>query len=173
MSGHSKWAQIKRQKGAADAKRGTLYTKLSQAIAAAADEGGNDPEKNVRLRLAIDKARAANMPNATIERALTRGSGSNEGRALETVLYEAFGTNGAGLLIETKTDNKNRTAAAIRHTLASHGVTLAGTGSVQWKFRREGNTFIPHTPPTELDATTQRLINDLRALSDVTNIFAG
>lgn len=171
MSGHSKWAQIKRQKGAADVKRGTLYTKLSQAIASAAREGGRDPEKNVKLHFAIEKAREANMPNATIERARGRTSGMDD-RAREPVLYEAFCSDGTALLIQTNTDNRNRTTAAIRHVLEAHGGALAGKGSVMWRFRREGERFIPLAPVNDPSDATRALLEKVRALPDVTNVLA-
>src|ERR671925_549433 len=114
VSGHSKWAQIKRAKGANDQKRGQLFTKLGREITVAAREGGPNPDGNARLRMAIDRAREANMPMDTIQRAIQRGTGAGEGAALEEVVYEAYGAGGASLLIEATTDNRNRTVAEVR-----------------------------------------------------------
>lgn len=138
MSGHSKWAQIKRQKGAADAKRGTLYTKLSKVISAAAREGGKDPAMNVRLRLLIDKARSVNMPGATIERAIKRGAGDDGGGMIEQVTYECYGPGGVACIIEAVTDNKNRTTAEVRRVITKHGGRLGTTGNVLWMFETKG-----------------------------------
>src|SRR5918996_737609 len=115
VSGHSKWSQIKRQKGAADAKRGQLFTKLGREITVAAREGGPDPEGNPRLRLAVQRAREANMPMDTIDRAIKRGSGGGDAAALEEIVYEGYGPTGAAILIEAMTDNRNRTVAEIRN----------------------------------------------------------
>lgn len=143
MSGHSKWAQIKRQKGAADGKKSALYTKLGHAIMVAVREGGKDPAMNFKLRLALDKARASNMPNATIERAIARGTGEGDDQqALEEVLYEGFAPGGSALLIEAVTDNRNRTNAEIRHALMKAGGGLGGSGSVQWQFDNAGILFL-------------------------------
>ena len=121
MSGHSKWAQIKRAKGANDQKRGQLFTKLGREITVAAREGGPNPDGNARLRLAIDRAREANMPMDTIQRAIQRGTGGGEGSSLEEVVYEGYGAGGAALLIEATTDNRNRTVAEVRATLTRGG----------------------------------------------------
>ena len=138
MSGHSKWAQIKRAKGANDVKRGQLFTKLGREISVSAREGGADPDGNPRLRLAIDRAREANMPMDTIQRAIQRGVGGGEGAALEEVVYEAYGGGGAALLIEATTDNRNRTVAEIRTTLTRGGGSLGESGSVAWNFESRG-----------------------------------
>lgn len=139
MSGHSKWSQIKRQKGVADARRGTLYTKMGHMIALAARDGGKDPSMNFRLRLVLEKARAANMPSATIERAMKRGVGELVGeRQIEPVVYEGYGPGGIALLIDAATNNKNRSAADIRHVLAKHGGRVGAAGSVQWLFESHG-----------------------------------
>lgn len=137
MSGHSKWSTIKRKKGAADAKRGQLFTRLAREIAVAAREGGGDPETNFRLRLAIDKARGQNMPKDNIERAIARGTGdSKDGSQLEEVYYEGYAPHGIALIINCVTDNRNRAVADIRHVLNRFGGSLGEGGSVSWQFRR-------------------------------------
>lgn len=137
MSGHSKWSTIKRKKGAADAKRGAIFTRLAREIAVAAREGGSDPDSNFRLRLAIDKARADNMPKDNIQRAVKRGSGEDkDGAAYEEVMYEGYGPKGVALMIETVTDNRNRSVAEIRHALSKSGGSLAEVGAVSWQFER-------------------------------------
>jgi YebC/PmpR family DNA-binding regulatory protein len=138
VSGHSKWAQIKRAKGANDVKRGQLFTKLGREISVSAREGGADPDGNPRLRMAIDRAREANMPMDTIQRAIQRGVGGGEGAALEEVVYEAYGAGGAALLIEATTDNRNRTVAEVRATLTRGGGSLGESGSVAWNFESRG-----------------------------------
>ena len=137
MSGHSHWATIRRKKGAADAKRGQVFTRLAREIVLAAREGGGDPDTNVGLALAIDKARASNMPKDNIERAIKRGTGdSKEGNTLEQVYYEGYAPHGVALMIETVTDNRNRAVSDIRHALSRHGGSMAEAGSVSWQFNR-------------------------------------
>jgi len=138
MSGHSKWAQIKRQKGVTDQKRGALFTKLANVITIAAREGGGDPEMNFKLRLAMEKAKQSNMPKNNIERAVKRGIGEVPGVQIEEVTYEGFGPGGIALVIEAITDNKNRTASTLRHILLKYGGNLSGTKSVLWMFSRKG-----------------------------------
>jgi YebC/PmpR family DNA-binding regulatory protein len=138
MSGHSKWATIKRKKGAADAKRGKLFTKLIREISTAARVGGPDPTGNPRLRLVIDKARAANMPKDNIERAIQKGSGAGDGAAFEQVIYEGYGPGGVAILLETLTDNRNRTVGEIRHVLSHHGGNLGANGCVSYLFEKRG-----------------------------------
>ncbi|MEK7158542.1 MAG: YebC/PmpR family DNA-binding transcriptional regulator [Patescibacteria group bacterium] len=138
MSGHSKWSQIKRQKGSADQKRGTLFTKCANRIIIAARRGGGDPATNFQLRLAIDLARSANMPKDNIERAIKRGTGELEGQVIEEVLYEGFGPAGVGILVESLTDSKNRTVSFLRSTFIKHGGNLGGPGSVNWMFAIRG-----------------------------------
>lgn len=138
MSGHSKWAQIKRAKGANDVKRGQAFTKLGREITIAAREGGGNPDGNARLRLAIDRAREANMPMDTIQRAIQRGTGAGDGAQLEEVTYEGYGPGGAALLIEATTDNRNRTVAEIRAALTRGGGSLGEAGSVAWSFQARG-----------------------------------
>ena len=143
MSGHSKWSSIKHKKGAADAKRGKLFTKLVKEIIVAAREGGGDADANPRLRLAISSAKSANMPNSNIEKAVKRGTGELEGLKYESYTYEGYGHNGVAILIETLTDNKQRTVAEIRHTFSKYGGNLAETGSVSWIFEQKGLIQIP------------------------------
>jgi len=139
MSGHSKWSTIKRKKAVVDAKRGKIFTRMAREITVAAREGGGDPDTNFRLRLAIDKARAGNMPKDNIERATARGTGSGgKGMTLEEVTYEAYASHGVALLVQTLTDNRNRTVAEVRHATGKHGGSLADAGSVAWQFERKG-----------------------------------
>ena len=138
MSGHSKWSQIKRQKGAADVKRGVVFTKMTREIMLAAKEGGGDPEANFRLRLAMDRARAVNMPIANIQRAIDRATGGGEGAALESVVYEGYAAGGVSVMVEAATDNRNRTASEIRSTFTKSGGKLGESGSVQWLFEQKG-----------------------------------
>ncbi|MCX7680497.1 MAG: YebC/PmpR family DNA-binding transcriptional regulator [Anaerolineae bacterium] len=138
MSGHSKWSTIKHKKAATDAKRGQLFTRLAREITVAAREGGGNPEANFSLRLAIDKAKAANMPKENIERAIKRGTGELKGEDLFEVMYEGYAPNGVALLIHALTDNKNRTIAEIRRVLTRMGGTLAEAGAVAWQFERKG-----------------------------------
>jgi len=135
MSGHSKWSTIKRQKGANDAKRGQAFTKAGNAITVAAREGGGNTETNFKLRLAVDAARAVNMPKENIERAIARASGAGDGKALEEVVYEGYGPSGVAVMIEAVTDNKVRTASEVRSVLERSGGSLAGPGSVAFLFK--------------------------------------
>jgi YebC/PmpR family DNA-binding regulatory protein len=144
MSGHSHWATIRRKKGAADAKRGQVFTRLAREIVLAAREGGGEPDTNVQLALAIDKARAQNMPKDNIERAIKRGTGeSKEGGALEQVFYEGYAPHGVALMVETVTDNRNRAVSDIRHALSRHGGSMAEAGSVSWQFNRIASFSFP------------------------------
>jgi YebC/PmpR family DNA-binding regulatory protein len=142
MSGHSKWSSIKHKKGAADAKRGKLFTKIVKEIIVSAREGGGDPDSNPRLRLAVSNAKSANMPNANIERAIKRGTGEIEGANYEQLVYEGYGQKGIAIFIETLTDNKLRTVAEIRHTLSKYGGSLAESGAVAWMFVLKGQIEI-------------------------------
>jgi len=137
MSGHSKWHSIKHKKGAADAKRGKVFTKLGNAIAIAAREG-DDPETNVRLRLAIDKAKQSNMPNANIDKAIQRGSGQLEGEQITEVTYEGYGPGGVAIIVEGATDNRNRTYSDIRAAFSKNGGNIAETGAVAFQFDKRG-----------------------------------
>ncbi|MGH7476648.1 MAG: YebC/PmpR family DNA-binding transcriptional regulator [Longimicrobiales bacterium] len=142
MAGHSKWAQIKRKKAANDAKRGKAFTKLIREITVAAREGGGDVEANPRLRLAIDTAKAANMPADNIDRAIARGTGELEGSRYEEVTYEGYGPAGVALYIETLTDNANRTVSELRYILDRNGGNLGQSGSVAWQFERKGQILV-------------------------------
>ncbi len=138
MSGHSKWANIKRQKGAADAKRGQLFTKLAREIIIAARQGGANLDSNFQLRLAVQKARDNNMPSDNIERAIKRGSGDTEGAALTEAQFEGYGPSGIAVLVETLTDNRNRTVQDVRRLFTRHGGNLGETGCVSWLFESRG-----------------------------------
>ena len=139
MSGHSKWSSIKHKKGAADAKRGKLFSKLSRAIIVAAREGGGDPSGTLALQNAIEKARSYSMPKDNIERAIARGSGAeSDAQAFETVVYEGYGPSGVAVIVEALTDNRNRTAADVRAAFAKHDGNLGGSGAVAWLFERRG-----------------------------------
>ncbi len=142
MAGHSKWAQIKRKKAATDAKRGALFTKLIKEITVAARQGGGDPDGNPRLRTAIDTAKAANMPNDNIERAIKKGTGELEGVSYEEATYEGYGPGGAAILIQVTTDNLNRTVAAIRHIFSKNGGNLGEPNSVAWLFDKRGQLWV-------------------------------
>jgi YebC/PmpR family DNA-binding regulatory protein len=143
LSGHSKWSSIKHKKGAADAKRGQLFSKLSRAIIVAARDGGPDPEGNSALATAIQKARDNSMPKDNIERAIARGSGAGpDGQAYEQVTYEGYGPNGVAVLVEALTDNRNRTSAEVRHIFTKHDGNLGTSGSVAWLFERRGVVLV-------------------------------
>ncbi len=144
MSGHSKWSSIKHKKGAADAKRGQLFSKLSRAIIVAAKEGGPDPAGNLALQNAIEKARSYSMPKDNIERAIAKGSGADaDASSFETVVYEGYGPEGVAVLVEAVTDNRNRTASEVRHAFTKHGGNLGTTGAVAWQFERKGVILVP------------------------------
>jgi YebC/PmpR family DNA-binding regulatory protein len=144
MSGHSHWATIRRKKGAADAKRGQVFTRLAREIAIAAREGGGDSEMNYRLALAIERAKSQNMPKDNIERAIKRGTGEGkEGGGLEQIFYEGYANHGIALMIEVVTDNRNRAVAEIRHLLSRNGGSMADAGSVSWQFNRAAYFSFP------------------------------
>src|SRR5690348_10882566 len=143
MSGHSKWSSIKHKKGAADAKRGKLFSKLTRAIIVAARDGGPDPAGNLALQNAIEKARAASMPKDNIDRAIAKGSGTDsDSAAYETVVYEGYGPSGVAVIVETLTDNRNRTAGEVRHTFAKNDGNLGTSGAVAWLFERRGIVIV-------------------------------
>ena len=142
MAGHSKWANIKHKKGKEDAKRGKLFSKLSKKISVAAREGGDDPEMNSELRLAIQKAKDNNMPNDNIERAVKRGTGDLDGVSYDRIVYEGYGPGGVALYLDLMSDNRNRTAAEIRHLLSKHGGNLGESGCVAWMFSRKGQMVV-------------------------------
>ena len=138
MAGHSKWANIKHRKARQDAKKQKVFTKVIREITVAARLGGGNPEDNPRLRVAVDAALAVNMPRDTVDRAISRGSGDGEEGNLEEIVYEGYGPGGIAILIETMTDNRNRTVAAIRHVFSKHGGSLGTSGSVAYMFERRG-----------------------------------
>lgn len=142
MSGHSKWSTIKRKKGANDAKRGAMFTRMAREIQIAAREGA-DPEFNLRLRLAVDKAKTVNMPKDNIERAIRRGAGLEKGEDLEEITYEGYGPGGVALFIEVLTDNRNRTASDVRNAFSKFGGSMAEPGAVGWQFQRRGVILVP------------------------------
>jgi len=142
VSGHSKWSQIKRKKSVTDSKRGAVFTKLIREITVAARNGGGDPDGNPRLRLAVDTARAANMPNENIDRAIKKGTGELEGVQYEEITYEGYGPAGVALYIDVLTDNANRTVSEIRYVLSRNNGTLGTSGSVAWQFERLGQIYV-------------------------------
>ena len=154
MAGHSKWKQIKRKKAVTDARRASSWTKVIREITVAAKSGGGDPGGNPRLRTAIDAAKAVNMPNDNIERAIKKGTGELEGSVYEELTYEGYGPGGAAIFIEATTDNPNRTVAEIRHAFSRNGGNLGATNSVAWMFDRKGQIY--------LDAATLRRGRDAR-----------
>ena len=145
MSGHSKWSTIKRQKGANDARRGALFTKVAREVIVAARQGGADPEANYRLRLAIEKARSVNMSTDNIKRAIERAGGAGEGEQFEEIVYEGYGPGGVAVLVEAATDNRNRTASDVRAIFSKAGGQLAGSGAVAWQFEPRG--LLTVSPP--------------------------
>lgn len=151
MSGHSKWATIRRKKGALDAKRGKLFTKLIKEITIAARDGGGDANGNPRLRLAIDNAKAANMPQDNIERAIKKATGELEGVHYSEITYEGYAPAGIAVLVEVATDNKNRTVAEVRHLFGKSGGTMGEAGSVAWMFDRKGIITLPKQGKSEDD----------------------
>lgn len=168
MSGHSKWHTIKHKKGALDAKRGKVFTKCIKEITIAARSGGSgDPMQNPRLRKAVNDAKAANMPNDTIDRAIKRGTGELEGVNYEEVTYEGYGPGGIAVMVETTTDNRNRTVSEIRHIFSKYGGNLGENGSVGWMFNRRGQIIIEASARSEddmlslaLDAGAEDMVND-------------
>ena len=142
MSGHSKWHTIKHKKGAADAKRGKVFTRIIKELSVAARNGGGDPDSNPRLRTIVAEAKANNMPRENIERAIRRGTGEEPGVSYEEITYEGYGPGGVAILIQTVTDNKNRTVGEIRHLLGKHAGNLAAENSVAWMFSKKGQLFV-------------------------------
>lgn len=151
MSGHSKWATIKHKKAAADAKRGKIFTRVIKEIALAAKQGGGDPDKNPRLRTAVDAAKAGNMPADNIKRAIQRGTGELPGVTYEEFALEGYGPGGVALLVELSTDNRNRTVSEIRHVFSKHGGNLGEAGSVAWMFHKKGSIVVPKPAAKEDD----------------------
>jgi YebC/PmpR family DNA-binding regulatory protein len=170
VAGHSKWAQIKRKKAANDARRGQHFTKLIREIAVAARSGGGDPGMNPRLRLAIEMAKAANMPAENIDRAIRRGTGELEGVHYQEVSYEGYGPGGVALYIETLTDNPNRTVSEIRYVLNRNDGSMGATGSVAWQFERKGQIYVDaqrYDEDTTLMAALEAGADDLKRDDDV------
>ncbi len=151
MSGHSKWATIKHKKGALDAKRGKIFTRVIKEITMAAKSGGGDPEGNPRLRTAIALAKAENMPQDNIKRAIQRGTGELEGVNYEEITFEGYGPGGVALLVEVTTDNRNRTVSEIRHSFGKNGGNMGEAGSVAWMFHKKGQIVVPKTAAKEDD----------------------
>jgi len=175
MSGHSHWSTIKHKKGAADAKRGKIFSKISRLISVAAKEKGGDPSSNSRLRVAIETAQKANMPKDKIEHAIKRGTGQLEGAQMEEITYEAYGPNGIALIIEGITDNKNRTLSEVKNILNKFGGKLAEAGSVKYMFERQGSEWVPKYP-MEIDSKTkeqlEKLFETLDDNDDVQEIYS-
>jgi YebC/PmpR family DNA-binding regulatory protein len=176
MSGHSKWSTIKRRKGAVDAKRGKIFTKLIREIATAARMGGGDPEANSRLRLAMDKARAANMPKDNIQRAIQKGIGGGEDASYEEVIYEGYGPGGTAVLLEALTDNRKRTVSEVRHVFSKNGGNLGSTGCVSYLFEKKGFISIERAG-TDLDALLEASLEagalDVVESDDSLEVFTG
>ncbi len=149
MSGHSKWSTIKRKKGAQDAKRGAVFTRIIKEITVAARIGGGDPDSNPRLRVAIAQAKAANMPNINVERGIKKGTGDLAGVAYESLSYEGYGPGGAAIMLDVLTDNKNRSVADIRHIITKYGGNLGESGSVAWQFENRGTITVLTNGTTE------------------------
>lgn len=176
MSGHSKWKTIKRQKGAADAKRGAMFTRLTREIMIAAREGGGSPDTNFKLRLAVDKAKANSMPKENIERAISRATGADkDGVAFETPMYEAYGPSGSGVLIQVVTDNKNRSISEIRRAVTRANGNMAEGGAVSWQFTRKAYITV-EGPEQDFDKVFEVAVEagaeDVTQSDDVIEIFA-
>ena len=173
MSGHSKWSTIKRKKGAADAKRGVVFTQVSKDITLAAREGGGDPEMNPALRLAIKKAKTANMPSANIERAINKGIGNLPGVKYENFVYEGYGPGGVAIMMEVMTDNKNRTVPDIRHIMSKNGGNLGESGCVNWMFEKKGTITLAKEgidEDTVLEKTLELGADDFESDNDIIEI---
>jgi YebC/PmpR family DNA-binding regulatory protein len=190
VSGHSKWSSIKHKKGAADAKRGKLFSKLSRAIIVAAKEGGPDPGGNLALQNAIEKARSYSMPKDNIERAIARGSGTeSDGQSFETVVYEGYGPGGVAVIVEALTDNRNRTASEVRHAFDKNDGNLGTSGAVAWLFERRGVVLVSASGADEdeltlaaaeggaddvsLDGSTYEVVSAPEALTGVREAIEG
>ena len=173
MSGHSKWSTIKRKKGAADAKRGIVFTQVSKDIVLAAREGGGDPEMNPALRLAVKKAKAANMPSANIERAINKGTGNLPGAKYENYVYEGYGPGGVAIMMEVMTDNKNRTVPDIRYIMSKNGGNLGESGCVNWMFEKKGTITLSKEGVNEdvvLEKSLELGADDIVSENDVIEI---
>jgi YebC/PmpR family DNA-binding regulatory protein len=176
MSGHSKWHSIKHKKGATDAKRGKIFTKMIKEITVAARTGGSgDVDSNARLRKAVSDAKAANMPNDTIDRAIKRGSGELEGAAYDEITYEGYGIGGVAVLVETMTDNRNRTVAELRHIFSKNGGNLGEAGSVAWMFDKKGYFVVDKAAKGEeelFEIAIEAGADDMQDEGDVFEIFS-
>jgi len=174
MSGHNKWSKIKRQKGVEDAKKGQIYTKLTREIIMAARQGGGDPETNFKLRLAIQKAREASMPKDNIERAIERGTGGAEGANMEELMLEGYGPSGTAILVQTLSDNRNRTVQEVRNVFSRQGGTMGSAGCVAWLFESKGLISIDSAGKDE-DEVTLRAIDagaeDVKVLDGTIEIY--
>jgi YebC/PmpR family DNA-binding regulatory protein len=173
MSGHSTWATIKRKKGATDAKRGKIFTKMAKAIIIAAQTGGGDPAANATLRLAIAKAKAVNLPNDKIDSAIKKGTGEIEGGTIQEVLYEGYGPGGVAILVEAATDNRNRTVSEVRHTLSKSGGSMGEAGCVAWMFDTIGVLSFNKEKYTEdqlLEVGLEAGVDDIRDEDDVLEV---
>lgn len=175
MAGHSKWSNIKRRKGAQDAKKGKVFMRHAKDIYTAAKEGGGDASMNASLRLAVDKARAANMPNDNIERAIKKGTGTLEGVTFEEITYEGYGPGGVAIIVDVLTDNRNRTAAEIRHAFSKNEGNLGATGCVSYMFDRKGYIVILNNENIDEDELTLAAIeagaDDIESSEEVFEIY--
>jgi YebC/PmpR family DNA-binding regulatory protein len=175
MSGHSKWSTIKRKKGATDAKRGKLFTKIGRELEIAAREGGPDLDVNFKLRLVVDKAKQANMPKDNIERSIRRGAGLEKGEQLDQITYEGYGPGGTALMVHALTDNRNRAVADIRRAFSRHGGNLGETGCVAWMFEQKGYITIPlngHDPDELFELAVDSGADDIVIGEDTVEVFA-
>jgi YebC/PmpR family DNA-binding regulatory protein len=174
MSGHSKWSTIKRKKGKEDQKRGQVFSRLAREIIVAARQGGGDPTANTRLKVAVQAAKAANMPADNIARAIKRGTGEVEGAHFEEVMYEAYGPGGVAMCVAVMTDNKNRTTPEMRHILDRHGGSMAEVGAVTWMFERKGMVVVDRERATEdqlMEAVLDAGADDIRESDDVFEVY--
>ena len=171
MSGHSKWSTIKRKKGATDAKRGRIFTRLIKEITVAARMGGGDPEGNPRLRSAIGTAKAENMPKNNIERAIKKGTGELEGAVYEEITYEGYGPGGVAVMVECMTDNKNRSVADIRHAFSKSGGNLGESGCVAWMFDKKGSILIDKSAIDEEELMDKALESGAEDVLEEENVF--
>lgn len=175
MSGHSKWASIKHKKGAADARKGALYTKIIKEITMAARNGGGSPDMNPALRTAMAKAKEANMPSDNVKNAIKRGTGEIPGVIYETINYEAYGPGGVAIMVQALTDNKNRTTAEVRNILSKKGGNMAGAGSVAWMFNMKGYIVVDKTACAEdalMDAALEAGAEDIKTQEKVYEVFS-
>ncbi len=173
MSGHSKWSTIKHKKAKTDSARGKVFTKIIREITTSAKSGGGDPNANPRLRLAVDKAKAANMPNDNIERAIAKGVGGGEGTNMEEITYEGYGPAGVAILVKAITDNRNRTAPEIRNIFSKNGGNMGATGCVAWIFNDKLEpSYDVKIEDKEIAQKVLKLLNELEELDDVQNVYA-